>query len=113
MQSSEASRVAVGAPRRSSHVVLCPHYRVVDRWDLVPGVPPPAPGGYAHGGDPRLLDARWPNSALRRDRDWLARLAVYAWSFLLWPLTRRISTIDDHMIWTYRERLEGIARARS
>src|SRR5258708_6267162 len=35
--------------------VKCPHYRLVNDWDVVPGAPPPWFTGYRHTGDPRLL----------------------------------------------------------
>ena len=38
--------------------VKCPHYRVVNNWDLVPGVPVPWFHSYVHTGDPRLLTPR-------------------------------------------------------
>jgi hypothetical protein len=93
--------------------VKCPHYRVVDKWDLVPGVPPPWPGGYMHSGDPRLLVGERPRHILRRDWDLISRARFYLWSLLIWPVTRRLIIIDDHMIWHYRARLEGIAKIRA
>lgn len=95
-------------------LVKCPHYRLVDDWDLVPGVPPPWPwGGYLHSGDPRLLSGPAPKEALRRDQGTAARTLHYLWSFLVWPFSGRISIIDEHMIWSYRTKLEAIARARA
>ena len=106
-----------GSPRVATlgfdRQVKCPHYRLINHWDLVPGVPPPAPWGYQHSGDPRLLTGPRPLEALRRDRGVWARLAVDLWSLLVWPLTRRFFAIDDHMIWNYRTQLETIARARA
>lgn len=105
-----------GSPRVATagfdELVKAPHYRVVHDWDLVPGVPAPSPWGYLHGGDARLLKGPAPNACLRRDRGLLARLLVDLWSFLVWPLTRRIGSIDDHMIWNYRAALEAIAAGR-
>lgn len=93
--------------------VKCPHYRVVNQWDLVPGVPAPTPWGYVHSGDPRLLKGPAPVEALRRDRDVFGRTVMYLWSFLVFPIIRRLSIIDDHMIWNYRTKLESIANARA
>jgi hypothetical protein len=93
--------------------VKCPHYRVVDKWDLVPGAPPPWPGGYMHSGDPRLLEGSEPTHILRRDWDLVSRARFYLWSLLIWPITRRLIIIDDHMIWNYRTRLEHIAEIRA
>ena len=92
--------------------VKCPHYRVVDNWDLAPGVPPPLYQGYLHAGDPRLLRGAEPKEALRRDRDIIPRLLADLWSLALWPFTHRISSIDDHMIWNYRTRLESVRDQR-
>ena len=105
-----------GSPRVATlqfdHDVKCPHYRVVDNWDLVPGVPPPLYQGYLHAGDPRLLRGAAPKEALRRDRDIIPRLLADLWSLALWPITRQISSINDHMIWNYRRRLESVRDQR-
>lgn len=106
-----------GSPRVATEsfdfCVKCPHYRIVNQWDLVPGVPAPLPWGYLHSGDPRLLKGASPTQALRRDRDFFVRGVVYLWSFLVFPILRRLSIIDDHMIWNYRVKLETIADARA
>ena len=105
-----------GSPRVATldfdELVKCPHYRIVDNWDLVPGVPPPI-FGYLHSGDPRLLRGKNPSEALRRDQDLVPRTLHYLWSILVWPFTGRISIIDDHMIWNYRIKLEAIANIRA
>jgi triacylglycerol lipase len=44
--------------------VKCPHYRVTNNWDLIPGVPL---RGYRHTGDPRLLTPGT-GGPLRHDR---------------------------------------------
>jgi hypothetical protein len=69
--------------------VKCPHYRVVNNWDLVPGVPWPLFRGYSHTGDPRLLTpATRGREALRRDRRFFARLVVQGCSTLSTELHR-------------------------
>jgi len=94
--------------------VKCPHYRVVNTWDLVPGVPLPMLWwGYRHSGDGRLLKGASPASILRRGRVVVAEIAIDLWSALAWLVTRRLAIIDDHMIWNYRRKLEGIAAARN
>jgi hypothetical protein len=94
--------------------VKCPHYRVVNGWDLVPGVPFPSPWGYEHTGDPRLLTASpHPREALRRDRGTIARTAVDLWALIVWPISHRLLVIDAHMISNYRTKLESIAVARA
>ncbi len=106
-----------GSPRVATAgfdlVVKCPHYRLVNHWDLVPGVPPASPGGYRHSGDPRLLAGPKPLAALRRDHAWPA----WAWAQLRalagWLVTRDLYDVDDHMIWNYRAQLEAIAARRT
>jgi hypothetical protein len=103
-------RVANGAFDR---VVKCPHYRVVNHWDLVPGVPLPTPWGYRHTGDPRLIDGARPREALRHDHNVLARFAVDLASALWWAITHNFGAVNDHMIWNYRSYLKEIAMARA
>jgi len=107
-----------GSPRvgtsKFDRLVKCPHYRVVNSWDLVPGVPPPWFNGYCHTGDPRLLTPRSAGQeALRRDRNELARLGVDVWALIMTGVSRSLLVVDDHMIWNYRTQLEAIAMARS
>jgi len=93
--------------------VKCPHYRVVNDWDLVPGVPATFLG-YSHSGDPRLLTPRRGTiEILRRDRSPLARFFVDVLSLAMVVIYRRWLVIDDHMIWNYRHRLEQVAVARN
>jgi len=93
--------------------VKCPHYRVVNNWDLVPGVPANFLG-YSHSGDPRLLTLRRGMiEILRRDRSPLARFFVNVFSIATVFIYRRWLVIDDHMIWNYRHRLEQVAVARN
>ncbi len=104
-------RVATGA---FDTCVKCPHYRAVNEWDLVPGVPLPMLWwGYRHTGDPRLLIGARPQAALRRDRNIAARILVDLWSALQYGATRDFGAVDDHMIWNYRDKLLSIEEARA
>ncbi len=87
--------------------VKCPHYRVINNWDLVPGLPLALFRGYRHNGDPRLLTPK-SSFALRRDRyaDFVYNIAAIV---LVTLRTRKLLINDDHMIWNYRKRLEEIA----
>lgn len=91
--------------------VKCPHYRVINNWDLVPGLPLGFFRGYRHNGDPRLLTPKT-SFALRRDRyaDFLYNIAAIV---LVTLRTSKLLINDDHMIWNYRKRLEEIAMART
>ena len=106
-----------GSPRvgtlRFDRRVKCPHYRLVNHWDLVPGVPPPAPWGYLHTGDPRLLVGERPREALRRDRYPPAWALAQLEALVLAPFRGGLFSIDDHMIWNYRTFLEKVAASRA
>jgi Lipase (class 3) len=91
--------------------VKCPHYRVINNWDLVPGLPLALFRGYRHNGDPRLLTHK-ASFALRRDR-YASFLYNIAAIVLVTLRTRKLLINDDHMIWNYRKRLEEIAAARA
>ena len=73
---SLAACYTFGSPRVATlafdRLVKAPHYRVVNGWDLVPGVPEPWIRGHRHTGDPRLLTGDG-QEAYRRDRSPLAR----------------------------------------
>ncbi|MGH7025477.1 MAG: lipase family protein [Caulobacteraceae bacterium] len=105
-----------GSPRvatsRFDLDVKCPNYRLVNHWDLVPGVPLPVIAGYFHAGDPRLL-AQDPTVLFRRDH-WLA---AWLWAQLRavigWGVTHRLFNIADHMIWNYSRQLDEIAAERA
>lgn len=91
--------------------VKCPHYRVINNWDLVPGLPLALFRGYRHSGDPRLLTPKT-SFAIRRDR-YAGFLYNIAAIVLVTLRTRKLLINDDHMIWNYRKRLEEIAAARA
>ena len=108
-----------GSPRVATDAfdvcVKCPHYRVVNHWDLVPGVPLPLVGvlAYRHTGDPRLLTGVQPKQIRRKDHPAWARFFMSLWSALKWLPTHDFSSIDNHMIWNYRDLLHYIEQARA
>ena len=93
--------------------VKCPHYRLVNDWDIVPSVPAPWLG-FQHSGDPRLLrpSAR-PEEALRRERNEAVAFLVDLWALAVGLIARKFLTLEDHRIWNYRAQLEAIAHART
>ena len=105
-----------GSPRVGTlafdELVKTPHYRVVNAWDIVPGVPAPFLRGYRHSGDPRLL-LPGEHQALRRDRSPVPRFLADVAASLTAAVTHKLPVVDDHMIWNYRARLEDIAFVRS
>jgi hypothetical protein len=113
-----AASYTYGSPRVGTwnfdRLVKCPHYRVINNWDLVPNVPPPLYRGYYHTGDPRLLTpSAHGQEALRRDRFFIVSLGVDLWALAMWAISRKLLVIDDHMIWNYRTQLEDIANYRA
>ena len=107
-----------GSPRVGTwnfdRLVKCPHYRVINNWDLVPNVPPPLYRGYLHSGDPRLLTpSAHGQEALRRDRFFIVSLGVDIWALATWIISRELLVIEDHMIWHYRTQLVDIANYRA
>ena len=104
-----------GSPRVGTagfdELIKCPHYRVINNWDLVPALPLAFFRGYRHNGDPRLLTPTT-SVALRRDR-YASFLYNIAAIVLVTLRTRKLLINDDHMIWNYRKRLEEIAAARA
>jgi hypothetical protein len=104
-----------GSPRVGTRgfdrLVKCPHYRLVNRWDIVPGVPPPWFGRVRHSGDPRLLTRR-ADEALRRERNGVIAFGIDLYALAVLPLKKSLSVVDDHMIWHYRTKLSDIALAR-
>ena len=106
-------RNVIPAEEAFDRLVKCPHYRLVNNWDIVPGVPFPSPWGYRHTGDPRLLEpSRHPEEALRHDRDPFSRYLIDIWALAAGLISRKFLVVDDHMIWNYRGQLEKIAAAR-
>jgi hypothetical protein len=91
--------------------VKCPHYRVINNWDLVPGIPLPWFQGYRHTGDPRLLTPGT-GGPLRRDR-YASFLADIAALVVVSLRSRRLLITDEHMIWNYHTQLEAIAAPRT
>ena len=92
--------------------VKCPNYRLINHWDLVPGVPFPVIMGYQHAGDPRLL-ASDPAVLFRRDHWPPFWLWAQVRALIGWGITHRLFNIAYHMIWNYRSQLEAIAAVRS
>lgn len=100
------------ATKRFDLDVKCPNYRLINHWDLVPGVPLPVIMGYLHAGDPRLLAGRDPQEVLRRDHWFLAWLWEQLKAVFGWVVTHKLFDITDHMIWNYRTQLDTIRNRR-
>ncbi len=106
-----------GSPRVATKsfdaYVKCPHYRVINHWDIVPGVPLATPWGYQHGGDPRLLRGLRPKAIIRQDHSPGIRVLVDIITLLRGLVAHKFLVVDDHMIWNYRTQLDVIAQARA
>lgn len=72
-----AACYSFGAPRVGDlsfdRLVVCPHYRLVNGWDLITTLPPPLLTPYRHTGDPRLLTSLG-KPFMRRDRSAVVKL---------------------------------------
>jgi len=91
--------------------IKCPHYRLVNDWDVVPGLPPPLWHGYLHGGDVRTL-TRLGRPPLRRSR-WGWGVPYQTLRAMFRHVFRReCVVIDEHMISAYQEKLDAAARGR-
>ena len=105
-----------GSPRvankRFDIYVKCPHYRVINHWDIVPGIPLASPWGYQHGGDPRLLRGKRPNAVLRDDYPAALRFIVDFAGFVPAVIQSKTGIFNDHAIANYRRQLDHIAAVR-
>ncbi|NJR20196.1 MAG: lipase family protein [Hyphomonadaceae bacterium] len=101
-----------GAPRVGDlafdRLVSCPHYRIVNGWDLVSTMPPPFLTPYRHNGDPRLLTGVG-KPFMRRDRNPALKLGQTLFG-LLYLLIGNARLFRDHRLEAY---LEAIAAVRT
>jgi Lipase (class 3) len=103
-----------GAPRVGDmafdSLVLCPHYRMVNGWDLVSTMPPPFFTPFRHNGDPRLMtDMGKP--IMRRDRNPLVKLGqtLFGLAYLLFGNQR---LFKDHKLESYLASIEAVRELR-
>lgn len=103
-----------GAPRVGDiafdSLVLCPHYRMVNGWDLVSTMPPPFLTPFRHNGDPRLMtDVGRP--IMRRDRNPIVKLfqTLVGLAYLLFGNPR---LFKDHRLESYLRSIEAIRELR-
>jgi triacylglycerol lipase len=109
---SLAACYTFGAPRVGDmafdSLVSCPHYRIVNGWDLVSSMPPPFLTPFRHNGDPRLMtDVGKP--MMRRDRNPIFKLGqtLFGLAYVLFGNSR---LFRDHKLESY---LESIAAVRA
>jgi triacylglycerol lipase len=103
-----------GAPRVGDmafdSLVLCPHYRVVNGWDLVSTMPPPFLTPFRHNGDPRLMtDIGKP--IMRRDRNPIIKLGqtLVGLAYLLLGNPR---LFKDHKLESYLRSITAVRALR-
>jgi triacylglycerol lipase len=103
-----------GAPRVGDmafdSLVLCPHYRVVNGWDLVSTMPPPFLTPFRHSGDPRLMTGMG-RPIMRRDRNPIFKLGqtIIGLTFLLWGNQR---LFKDHRLQSYLASIAAVRELR-
>lgn len=103
-----------GAPRVGDlafdSLVLCPHYRIVNGWDLVSTMPPPFLTPFRHNGDPRLMtDVGKP--MMRRDRNPIVKLGqtLIGLAYLAFGNQR---LFKDHKLESYLTGIEAVRELR-
>lgn len=103
-----------GAPRVGGKtfqdVVKAPHHRIVNRYDMVPQVPPSWLSGYRHTGDSLLL--RHNRIKPIRSRLDVSVVGLALLSILMWPFARNLLFLKVHDIAVYVARLDVIAERR-
>lgn len=103
-----------GAPRVGDiafdSLVLCPHYRVVNGWDLVSTMPPPFLTPFRHNGDPRLMTGMG-KPIMRRDRNPVFKLGqtIIGLAYLLWGNQR---LFQDHKLQSYLASIAAVRELR-
>ncbi len=103
-----------GAPRVGDmafdSLVLCPHYRIVNGWDLVSTMPPPFLTPFRHNGDPRLLTGVG-RPIMRRDRNPAVKLGqtLFGLAYLLLGNQR---LFKDHKLQSYLRSIEAVRELR-
>jgi Lipase (class 3) len=103
-----------GAPRVGDlafdSLVMCPHYRVVNGWDLVSTMPPPFLTPFRHNGDPRLMtDRRLP--IMRRDRNPAIKLGQTLIG-LIYLLFGNQRLFKDHRLESYLASIAAVRELR-
>lgn len=103
-----------GAPRVGDlafdSLVSCPHYRIVNGWDLVSTMPPPFFTPYRHNGDPRLLTGAG-KPFMRRDRNPALKLIQTLFG-LLYLLIGNSRLFRDHRLESYLESIASVRELR-
>lgn len=103
-----------GAPRVGDlafdSLVLCPHYRIVNGWDLVSTMPPPFLTPFRHNGDPRLM-TNVGRPIMRRDRNPIIKLGqtLIGLAYLLFGNQR---LFKDHKLESYLLSIEAVRELR-
>jgi triacylglycerol lipase len=103
-----------GAPRVGDlafdSLVLCPHYRMVNGWDLVSTMPPPFLTPFRHNGDPRLMTDRG-LPIMRRDRNPMIKLGQTLIG-LIYLLFGNQRLFKDHRLESYLASIAAVRELR-
>jgi triacylglycerol lipase len=103
-----------GAPRVGDmafdSLVLCPHYRIVNGWDLVSTMPPPFLTPFRHNGDPRLM-TEIGRPIMRRDRNPLFKLGQTLIG-LIYLLIGNPRLFKDHKLQSYLASIAAVRELR-
>jgi hypothetical protein len=103
-----------GAPRVGDlafdSLVTCPHYRVVNGWDLVSTMPPPFLTPFRHNGDPRLM-TELGLPIMRRDRNPVIKLGQTLIG-LIYLLFGNQRLFKDHRLESYLASIAAVRELR-
>lgn len=105
-----------GCPRvgndKFDEFVKCPHYRIVNGWDLVPTIPWAMWGGYQQSGDARIL-TKLGNSPQRRTTSNVIEIARQIFGLITFWLGSKNPLILDHQMSEYIAKLRAIVSKRN
>jgi hypothetical protein len=103
-----------GAPRVGDmafdSLVLCPHYRIVNGWDLVSTMPPPFLTPFRHNGDPRLM-TEVGKPIMRRDRNPILKLGQTLIGLLYLAFGNQ-RLFKDHQLQSYLASIAAVRELR-
>lgn len=111
-----AACYSFGAPRigtsKFDEYVKCPHYRIVNSWDVVPAIPYSFFGRYKHSGDARYL-RKLGQMPLRRSTNSLIEILRQIIGILTLWLGKNNPLIKDHQMSEYIKKLQAICDFRN
>lgn len=111
-----AACYSFGAPRigtsKFDEFVKCPHYRIVNSWDIVPTIPYSFFGRYNHTGDARYL-RKIGQLPLRRSTNSVVEILRQVFGIMTIWMGANNPLIKDHQMSEYIKKLQAICDLRA